>query len=225
MGAKNSKNKIKSVNSSSSPVETIQKETSDKSDLVIDDMLFFHKPESDKFVPQNKISEKIDKVSTIQHKDIYEENSLNKTSNLGKNFVQVKSRSDLSTRHIFFNKNTTPTDEDTRLNEETAKKSKYNVRFSEQVLVINSSDLDQFYLDSLNNYDSLKLFKSDRIKKYFIGLNDENLVTPKAKHRIASFKTSNKTNVISNEFDKLRSWNRIKETTFYEDEKSTQIMF
>ena len=225
MGTKNSKNRIKSVNSSSSPVEKIQKETSDKGDLVIDDMLFFHKPKPDDFVKQNK-------TSAIQNEEIYEEKSQNNNldfaakSNLGKNFVQVKSRSDLSTRHIFLNKNNTPTDEDTRVNEETVKKSKYNVRFSEQVLVINSSDLDQFYLDSLNNYDSLKIFKSDRIKKYFIGLNDEKLVTPKAKQRIASFKTSNKSNA-SNEFDfdKLRSWNRIKENTFYEDEKSSQIMF
>lgn len=148
------------------------------------------------------------------------------------NFIKIKSRSDLSTRQISFAYDSIPS-EDTFLDNaeelfNQREKTKFNVRFADKVLVMNSSDLDKFWL---SRTQPIQIVDMDKIDKYFINLNDEKLTSkiPRIikKNRSVQrdkgqrrFMQTKSTNEFKNEFEKLRSWNIIKENTFYEDVRS-----
>lgn len=147
-------------------------------------------------------------------------------------FIKIKSRSDLSTRQISFAYDSIPS-EDTFLDNaeelfNQREKSKFNVRFADKVLVMNSSDLDKFWL---SRTQPIQIVDMDKIDKYFINLNDEKLTSkiPRISKMNRSvqrdkgqrrFMQTKSTSEFKNEFEKLRSWNIIKENTFYEDVRS-----
>ena len=143
-----------------------------------------------------------------------------------RNFMKVKSSSNLSTRQISFAYDAIPS-EDTFLTEDIfhqREKSKFSVRFADKVLVMNSSDLDKFWY---NRSQPIQIIQMDKIDTYFISLNDEKLTPkiPRLKKRNANEKTrrfveTKHGSEFKNEFEKLRSWNIIKESTFYEEERS-----
>lgn len=234
MGTKNSKNKVKSISINDKPGSNKQ---SHEVDELLDDMILFRKidsknePQNRSFIDENEATHDIATDTDMEpHKTeqnpphsilVYHSNKKNSNSD---NFFQYKSRSDLSTRHVIFASNNMQ-HTDTIHEETLVKKPKFNVRFADKVLVMNSSDLDRLYKNAAyNKKDSLGLLENQDIK-YFINLNDENLAPVAAASRPkkrSSLKEKNRKIIDSNvteEFERLRSWNIVKENTFYEDER------
>lgn len=257
MGSKNSKNRVKThdtteKNDINKHSQMHDKESTNTSlNEAIDDMILFHKVNSKNSTPNRSFCE--DEQTAAENVSTHEENLVNQSSeqtktypasilvystqnenDLNQNFIKVKSRSDVSTRHVNFHYDTFTPSESVE-NEDIFKreKTKFNVRFAEKVLVMNSSDLDRLYFNALNSNNSIEIIDPEKIDKYFISLNDEKITStvPKIKKRHNSkernsHKDKNRRIVDikhSNEFEKLRSWNFIKENTFYEDERKSVI--
>lgn len=238
MGTKNSKNKVKSV---SDRPESKKQKHNRHDDELLDDMILFRKidsrnePQNRSFIDENENTDEFLTADTdmepkkkqqktphsilVYHSKSY--HSKKKYPN--DKFIKFKSRSDLSTRHVIFASNNMQ-HTDTIHEERLVDKPKFNVRFADKVLVMNSSDLDRLYKSATyTNNDPFRLVADDG--KYFIDLNDENIapVTPTVRpKKRSSLKDKNRKIIDSNtseEFERLRSWNIVKENTFYEDER------
>lgn len=261
MGLKNSKNKVKSAlhnpSDPSEPTKSIN-QTADKlmsDQAVLDDMILFHKvntrleSQNRSFIDENEETRPVNLNEPTNPDDpdqphqikqygeqlptsilVYNSNSkFNYNNNLNKNFVKVKSRSEISTRHVIFAQSTQTSNEEVLM---TRDKTKFNVRFADKVLVMNSSDLDRLYNETLNNNnnnqtDSIQILNNQKIEKYFISLNDEKLTSaiPRPRKRNSQKNRDNqfmhRENKSAREFERLRSWNIVKENTFYEEDRKS----
>jgi len=233
MGLKNSKNKVKSaLHTVPQPQESILKvEDNNQTNAILDDMVFFQKADTinRSFIDSTTSEENIineplvtpvpiskNKPSTIS---VYPDEANNPKSN----FVKVKSRSEISTRHVIFANSPL---EGYTSNEEILKreKTKFNVRFADKVLVMNSSDLDRLYYET-SNID-MQQERIQELQKYFVSLNDQKLepAIPRPKKKVKGRENRKIIDINKNytrEFENLRSWNIVKENTFYEDERNS----
>ncbi len=239
MGLKNSKNKVKSASHtvSQSPESPESAEEVHSSNTLLDDMVLFHKVDSRtntqnrSFIDSTTSEENVQTDTTptpaatkpasiLVHSN---ENNSNISKNPNASFVKFKSRSEISTRHVIFA--SSPMSDYTS-NEEILKreKTKFNVRFAEKVLVMNSSDLDRLYNETLNQETHAE--RIQELQKYFVSLNDQKLEPAIARPKKKAKGRENRKIIDINknytrEFESLRSWNIVKENTFYEEDRKS----
>ncbi len=103
-------------------------------------------------------------------------------------------------------------------------KTKFNVHFADKVLVMNSSDLDRLYNETLNHETHAE--RIQELQKYFVSLNDQKLEPAIARPKKKAKGRENRKIIDINknytrEFESLRSWNIVKENTFYEEDRKS----